>query len=257
MNKKNYYPIKVLEKSFLILDFLQKNASPTSITDISKKLSIYPSTIYRILCTLKSGGFVEQDPKTQKYLLGMRLVEFGSSKLKNMNLTKEIGPYLKELKSKFNETVHLGVLRENEILYLAKEESSQTIRMVSQIGNRAPIYCTGLGKILLAFLPSKEKDEILNKTKLLAYTNNTITNRKKLEDELSKIKKQGFAIDDEEHEKDVFCIAVPINNFENQTIAAMSISIPKFRINFDKQKEIKEALINTSVAISKRLRLAE
>lgn len=257
MNKKNYYPIKVLEKSFLILDLLQKNVSPTSITDISKKLSIYPSTIYRILCTLKSGGFVEQDPKTQKYLLGMRLVEFGSSKLNNMNLTKEIGPYLKELKEKFNETAHLGVLRENKLLYLAKEESSQTIRMVSQIGNLAPIHCTGLGKILLAFLPPKEKDKILNKTKLIAYTNNTITNRKILEDELSKIKKQGYSIDNEEHEKDVFCIAVPVSNFENQTIAAISISIPKFRMNFNKQKEIKEALINTSDAISRRLGLAK
>lgn len=257
MNKENYYPIKVLEKSFLILDFLQKNGSPTSITDISKKLSIYPSTIYRILCTLKFGGFVEQDPKTQKYLLGMRLVELGSSKLQNMNLTKEIEPHLKELKAKFNETVHLGVLRENEILYLVKEESSQTIRMVSQIGNRAPIYCTGLGKILLAFLPSKEKDEILNKTKLIAYTNNTITNRKILEDELSKIKKQGFAIDDEEHEKDVFCIAVPVNNFGNQVIAAISISIPKFRINSYKQKEIKEALISTSNTITKKLGLTK
>lgn len=257
MNKKNYYPIKVLEKSFLILDFLQKNASPTSITDISKKLSIYPSTVHRILSTLKSGGFVEQDPKTQKYLLGMRLVEFGSSKLNNMNLTKEIGPYLKELKEKFNETVHLGVLRKNKLLYLAKEESSQTIRMVSQIGNLAPLHCTGLGKILLAFLPYEKKDEILNKTKLIAYTNNTITNKKILEDELSKIKKQGFAIDDEEHEKDVFCIAVPVNNFENQTIAAISISVPKFRMNSNKQKEIREALINISDAISRRLGLAK
>jgi len=256
-NKENYYPVKVLEKSFLILDLLHQNSSPISITEISKKLSFYTSTVYRILCTLKSGGFVEQDTKTQKYLLGMKFVELGASKLKNMNLTKEIGPYLKELKAKFNETVHLGILRENEILYLLKEESSQTIRMVSQIGNRAPIYCTGLGKILLAFLPSKEKNEILNKTKLIAYTNNTITNRKILEDELSKIKKQGFAIDDEEHEKDVFCIAVPVTNFENQTIAAISISIPKFRINFDKQEEIKEVLINTSDAISKRLRLAK
>jgi len=257
MNKENYYPVKVLEKSFLILDYLYKNGSPTSITEISKTLSLYTSTVYRILSTLKTGGFVEQDPTTQKYLLGMRLVELGASKLQNMNFIKEMLPYLKGLKERFNETVHLGVLRENEILYLAKEESSHTIRMFSRIGNRAPIHCTGLGKNILAFLSSKEKDEILNKTKLIAYTNNTITNRKTLEEELLKVKKQGFAIDNEENEKDVFCIAAPVFNFEKKIIAAISISIPKFRNNSQKIKEIKEALINTCDTISKNFGLAK
>ncbi len=256
-NKENYYPVKVLEKSFLILDLLYQNSSPISITEISKKLSFYTSTVYRILCTLKSGGFVEQDPKTQKYLLGMRFVELGASKLQNMNFTKEILPYLRELKERFNETVHLGVLRDNEILYLAKEESSRTIRMFSRIGNRVPIYCTGLGKIILAFLPLKERNEILNNVKLVAYEKNTITNRKILEGELSTIRKKGFALDNEEHEKDVFCIAVPVFNFEKKIIAAISISIPKFRINSQKMKKIKVALIDTSNVISKNLVLTK
>jgi len=252
MNKRAYYPIKVLEKSFLILDLLYKNDCPTSITEISNALSLYASTAYRILSTLKSGGFVEQDPKTQKYSLGLRFIELGASKLQAMNFMKEILPYLKKLKEKFNETVHLGVLRENEILYLAKEESSQTIRMFSRVGNRCPIHCTGLGKIILAFLSPKEKDEILNNIKLIAYTKNTITNRTILEKELSIIKKQGFAMDNEENEKDVFCIATPVFNFEKKVIAAISISIPRFRINSQKTKKIKKALLDTSDTISKK-----
>jgi len=129
--------------------------------------------------------------------------------------------------------------------------------MFSRIGNRAPIYCTGLGKIILAFLPLKERNEILNNIKLVAYEKNTITNRKILEDELSTIRKKGFALDNEEHEKDVFCIAVPVFNFEKKIIAAISISIPKFRINSQKMKKIKVALIDTSNVISKNLVLTK
>jgi len=250
MNNQNYYPVKVLEKSFLILDLLHKNGSPTSITEISSKLSIYTSTVYRILSTLKSGGFVEQDLKSQRYFLGLKFVEFGASKLQNMDFVKAILPHLKRLREKFNETVHLGVRRENEILYLAKEESSQTIRMFSRIGNRCPIHCTGLGKTILAHLSVKERNEILEQTKLIPYTENTIADTTIFEKELSAIRKQGFAIDDEEHEKDVFCIAVPVINFEKKVIAAISISIPKFRINPKKIKKIKEALIEASDEIS-------
>jgi DNA-binding IclR family transcriptional regulator len=250
---KPNYPIKVLNKTFSILEVLLQQGSAMNMTEISKKLDLYPSTTHRILDTLKYRGYVEQDPHTQKYQLGLKLLELGMAKLHQMDLVREATPYLKELVNQCNETVHLGILEEEEVLYLLKEESSQTIRMYSWVGKRAPLHCTALGKVLLAYLPEEEIKKILDKRELPRFTENTITDKRKLEKELSKVREQGFALDREENEKDVCCIAAPIRNYQGKVTAAVSISGPAFRIDEKVQNNLKEALIETSTKISKRL----
>jgi len=250
---KPAYPIKVLDKSLFILETLLQHSSSMSIMEISKKLKIYPSTIHRVLNTLKYRGYVEQNPADQKYRLGLKLVELGMARYHQIDLVKEAHPFLKELINKCNETVHLGVLEEEEVLYLAKEESSQTIRMCSYVGKRAPVHCTALGKVLLAYLPEGERKKILCKKEFPRLTEKTITDKKELEKELSKVKKQGFALDRGENEKDVRCIAAPIRNYQGKVIAALSISSPAYRTNIDQQNHLKEALIEITKKISKRL----
>ena len=247
------YPIKVLNKSFSILEILLKQGSSMNMTEFSEKLGFYPSTIHRILDTLKHLGYVEQDPHTQKYQLGLKALELGMAKLHQMDLVREATPYLKELVDQCNETVHLGVLKEGEVLYLAKEESSQTIRMISYVGKRAPLHCTSLGKVLLAYLSEKERKKILGEKVLPRLTENTITDKSKLKKELDKVRKQGFALDLEEHEKDVCCIAAPIRNYQGKIIAAISISSPIYRIDIKKKNYLKKALIRISKKISERL----
>jgi len=253
MKKSPKYPIKVLNKSLSILEILLQQGSAMNMTEISKKLDLYPSTTHRILDTLKHWGYVEQEPDNQEYQLGLKVLELGMAKLHQMDLVREATPYLKELVKQCNETVHLGVLEEGEVLYLAKEESSQTIRMISYVGKRAPLHCTALGKVLLAYLPEEEIKKILDKRELPRFTENTITNKRELEKELSKVREQGFALDREENEKDVSCIAAPIRNYQGEVIAALSISSPIFRIDKKVQNNLKEALIETSRKISKRL----
>ena len=250
---KPVYPIKVLDKSLSILDTILQHGSPMNMTKISEKLGLYPSTIHRILDTLKHWGYVEQDPNTQKYQLGLKLLELGMAKLHQIDLVREVTPYLKELVKQCNETVHLGVLEEGEVLYLAKEESSQTIRMISYIGKRAPLHCTALGKVLLAYMSEEERKKILEEKELPRLTKNTITDKGELEKELDKIREQDFALDREENEKDVRCIGAPIRNYKGKVIAAISISSPIFRIDKNVQNNLKEALIKTTNKISKRL----
>ena len=254
-DKKPNYPIKVLNKAFSVLDILLKNNAPMSMTEISEELGLYPSTTHRILDTLKYGGFVEQDPSTQKYQLGLKLIELGMARLNQIDLVKEARPFLKELSKKIDETVHLAILEDTEALYLAKEESTQTIRMISYVGKRAPLHCTSLGKVLLAFLPSNERDKILEKIELFKLTENTITNKQSLIEELNKIKQEEFALDNEENEKFVRCIAAPIRNHRGKVIAAASISGPSYRINEKNQNYLKEELITTCQNISSRLGL--
>ena len=254
MKKANpNYPIKVLDKTFSILDILLQHGSTMHMTEIAEKLGLYPSTIHRILDTLRHWGYVEQDPKTQKYRLGLKLLELGMAKLHQMDLAREATPYLKELVKQCNETVHLGVLEGGEVLYLAKEESSQTIRMISYVGKRAPLHCTALGKVLLTYLSTEERKKILGEKVLPRLTENTITDKRELEKELSKVREQGFALDREENEKDVRCIAAPIRNHQGEVIAAISISSPIFRIDKNAQNNLKEALIEASEKISTRL----
>ncbi len=250
---KPNYPIKVLDKSLSVLELLLQKGSSMNVTELSEKLGFYPSTIHRILDTLKYRGYVEQDPHTQKYQLGLKALELGMAKLHQMDLVREATPYLKELENQCNETVHLGVLEEGEVLYLAKEESSQTIRMISYVGKRAPLHCTALGKALLAYLPEGERKKMLSKKVLPRLTENTITDKRELEKELGKVREQGFALDREEHEKDVCCVAAPIRNYQGEVIAALSISSPAFRIDKNAQNNLKKALIQTSREISMRL----
>ncbi|HAJ32699.1 MAG TPA: IclR family transcriptional regulator [Candidatus Atribacteria bacterium] len=250
---KPNYPIKVLDKSLSVLELLLQKGSSMNMTEISEKLGFYPSTTHRILDTLKHWGYVEQDPNTQRYQLGLKLLELGMAKLHQMDLVREAAPYLKELVKQCNEIVHLGVLEEGEVLYLAKEESSQTIRMISYVGKRAPLHCTALGKVLLTYLSAEERKKILGEKELPRLTENTITDKRELEKELSKVREQGFALDREENEKDVRCIAAPIRNYQGKVIAAISISSPIFRINKNIQNNLNEALLETSKKISKRL----
>ena len=252
---KANYPIKVLDKSLSVLEILLKKGSAMNMTEISEKLGFYPSTIHRILDTLKHWGYVEQDSHTQKYQLGLKALELGMAKLHQMDLVREATPYLKELVNQCNETVHLGVLEDEdgEVLYLAKEESSQTIRMISYVGKRASLYCTALGKILLAYMSKEERKKILGEKELPRLTENTITDKRELEKELDKVRKQEFALDREENEKGVCCVAAPIRNYQGEVIAAISISFPIFRIDKNAQNNLKEVLIEISKKISKRL----
>jgi len=247
------YPIKVLTKTFSVLEILLEHRSPMSMSEISEKLKYYPSTVHRILDTLKYGGYVEQNSTTQKYQLGLKLLELGMGKLHQIDLVKEAKPYLRELAKKCNETVHLGILEDTNVLYLAKEESSQTIRMISYIGRRAPLHCTALGKVLLAYLSSTERNDILARIELSKLTDKTITDKTQLEIELNKIEQKGMGWDREENEKDVRCIAAPIRDYQGKVIAAVSVSSPAYRVNKENQDHLQEELVATCQKISSRL----
>ena len=247
------YPLKALDKSLAILEILSQENSPLSIAELSKRLCIYPSTIHRILDTLRYWRYVEQDSHTQKYQLGLKVLELGMAKLQGMELVKEAASYLKELQNQLNETVHLAILEEGEVLYLDKRESSQSIRMVSQVGGRLPAHCTGLGKVLLAYLDEEEQEKVIKEKGLFRFTENTITNKKKLREELSKVREQGFAEDRGEHEKDVRCLAAPVKDHRGTVIAAVSLAVPAFRMNASKKKKLKKTLIQAGEDISERL----
>jgi len=250
---KPIYPIKAVNNCLSVLEFLAEKGPSVSIKELSEQLGIYPSTAHRILDTLRHRGYVEQNSESDKYQLGLKVFKLGMARIYEPDLIKAATPYLKELRDQSGETVHLSVMSEGESLCLMKEESPHAIKMSSKVGKGGPLHCTGSGKVLLAYMLKHERKNIIKKTKITRFTRKTITDEKRLEEELSKIRKQGFALDTGEHERYVRCIAAPIRNYEGQVVAVISISGPAFRMGSDERNRLREFLLSVSKRISERL----
>jgi DNA-binding IclR family transcriptional regulator len=247
------YPIKVLLNTCSIFDILIKKNRPVTIHELSETLNIYPSTIHRILDTLHYLGYIEKRLDSDEYQIGLRAIELGLVKLDQISLIKEANPYLEALSKEMNENVYLGVLFEGEVMYEAKKEALRKISLITHVGTRAPVYCTSLGKVLIANLPPKEREKILGDKPLQRLAKNTIIDRKVLEKEIVKVQKLGYAIDDEEYENEIRCVAAPIRSHQGEVIAAVSISGPSYRFTPDREATMVKAVIETAKEISIRL----
>lgn len=251
--KKPKYPIKVLLNTFLIFDILIKKNQPVSIYELSEVLNIYPSSIHRILDTLNYLGYIEKKLDSDTYQIGLKAIELGMAKLNQIGLINEAMPYIEALSKEFNENVYLGVLFEGEVMFEAKKEAPRKISLITHVGTRAPVHSTALGRVLIADLTKKEREKIIGNKSLPRLTKNTIVNKKVLENEIEKIQKVGYAIDDEENENEIRCVAAPIKDNNGKIVAAISISGPSYRVNTAQQKIMIKAVIETAKQISSRL----
>ncbi len=245
--------MKSLDKVLKILDCLQLSYK-LSLKELSEKLEINKSTIYRILANLAKYDYIEKEPDTKKYKLGLKFVEIANYIIENLEIINIVSKNINELNEITKETVHLAQLIGDEIVYIDKRESLSPIRLYSQIGKITPWHCTGVGKAILAFQDREFQERILNSIQLTKYTENTITSKSKLQVELDKIKKQGFALDREEHQKNVGCIAAPIKDHTGKVIASISVTFIFDIENLDKHlTKYKDLILDSSYQISKKL----
>jgi IclR family KDG regulon transcriptional repressor len=254
-------PIKSVFKTMKILECLSYQRS-LGITELTGRVStllegipIDKSTVYRFLVSFIDLGFVYQDPQTGKYGLTLKLFEIGMSVLERLELWREAEPIVEEIARVTGETVHLATLDGDELVYLGKVESTRALRvsMMSRVGSSAPAYCTGVGKILLAYLPRKRLDRILKKEKPVRYTDKTIVRRVHLERELSSIRKKGYAIDNEEHEIGVRCVAAPVLDNNSAVCGAVSVSVPTVRLPDEEIPRFRGIIVQGAEEISRRM----
>lgn len=239
-------------KAFRLIELLSEKAE-MSITELGSTLGLNKGAVFRFISTLKSIGYIEQNPINEKYYLTIRLFGIGSRVMTRLNEVQEAHTVMEQLAQKTNETVHLAMLNNDNVVYLDKIDSKHALRIFSRVGNQAPCYCTGLGKVLLAWFSDKEINKIVKEKKMIKFTDTTITSLAALKKEFQKIRKQGYAIDNQEHEKGIQCIAVPIRNREKIIIAAISITWPETRNDNDSMKYYKNLMIEAGLQISKRL----
>ncbi len=221
--------------------------------DISKQIQLHISTVFRLIQTLECCGLVERNRNTGKYRIGLKLLTWGSQALQTMDLRRQAEPFLQELNEKTRETVHLTIRDRDAAIYVHKFDSPIPLRIYSEIGKRAPLYCTGVGKVLLASLPEQERADWFKRNPLLKHTPNTITDKKKLERELAKINELGYALDNEEHEPHVRCVAAPILDYTGSVAAAISLTVPSVRLSQERLPSLIQQVRDTAKKISVRL----
>jgi IclR family acetate operon transcriptional repressor len=257
LKAKNQATVQAIERGCRILDHLSKGKQSYSIQDLSLDLNLPKPTIHRILSTLRQFGLVAQDEISKEYHLGFRLVELGYSVLYKIDLRKVAEPFISQLAALTQETVHLVILDQAEIVYLDKVEDfsgPKSLRMASKIGMRNYAHSCAVGKVLLAFLSDSERDEIMAQKGLPRMTKNTIVNLAQLNKCLADARAQGYAIDNEENEEGVRCIGAPVRNDRGKVIAAISISGPTVRMTKKRiHNELKTRVMKTALEISKKL----
>ena len=200
---------------------------------------------------------MEKDQKTGEYSLGVASFEIGNTYLERMDFIQISKPMMTDLALKVQETVNLAVLSDTEIVYVDKVDSPRTLGVISKIGQRGPVYCTALGKTLLAFQPEDEQSKIIHKIRLTPFTTRTITSKQRLMEELRVIRKQGYALDRREIEEDVECIGAPIRNHLGNVIAALSISGPQRKIGTPQEKQFIRDVVRAAALVSSKLGYVE
>lgn len=225
-----------LGKAVAVLETVALAERPMRFTEILAASGQPRGTLHRHLSYLVREGLLELGPD-HAYAPGLRLLKLASATWARNDLRIVAAPFLESLHRATGETVHLGVLRGREIIYLDKVESRQAVRMASQIGNASPVYCTGVGKAALSVLDAAALEAVLSGLDLVRFTPQTITDRAALAAELENIRASGVAFDREEHEPGIRCVAAPVYDTARGLVAALSVTGPAYRVGPDKLME--------------------
>ena len=245
--------VQSIERALSLLEALEDSRGEVGIGELSKRVGLHVSTAHRILATLVARGYARQSPETGRYALGAKALHLAESYLGQMDLRRVVRPVLERLSQKTGETANLVILDRREALYLDKVESPQSLRIFSRIGRRAPLHCTAVGKILLAFRPKAQVDALLGRGPLERLARHTITSATQVRRELEKVRDQGFALDREECEEGACCIAVPIRNAQGDVEAALGISAPTTRLTPRRMEEFVPIMLRTGREVSAQL----
>jgi DNA-binding IclR family transcriptional regulator len=248
--------VQAVLRALSLLEILAHETEPISISELAKKSRLKLTTTHRLLYTLMHRGFVEQDPHTLLYKLGIKAFEIGNAALAAIDLRSAARPFLQDLARTVNETVNLAILDGAEVVYIDQQESTNIVivKMFARVGSRGPAYCTGTGKVLLAGLPEAELRQRLASVEFKRFTKHTITEIDRLAEILQQIKRDGYALDFSERDDGVTCVAAPIFNHEGRVQAAISVSGPEHRmIQARIEQEILPAVRKAAQGISGKL----
>ncbi len=243
------YQLHSLDRAVSVLEMLGESDTPLSLAEICQRMHLHKSTAHRSLMVLERSALIERTPDN-RFRLGLKLYELGNRAVEQIDLRARVHPYFRRLSMQVGETVHLSVLQKTSVVYLDKVEPNRRVCMSSKVGTSNPVYCTSMGKAMLAFQPADVSEQIIAKIRFVRYTPKTIGSAEALVKALERVRRRGYAIDDEEIELGVRCIGAPIFDENRRAIAAVSVSGPASRITVQNVPAIAEHLLRCCRDIS-------
>lgn len=244
-------PVQSIDRILDLVEILSENPGGLILSDLAAKSGLHTSTTHRLLASLVTRGYAVKNPDTGRYRLTLRIFEVGSRVANSSNLLTVSRPILERLQHSTNETVHLVVPDGSDVVYLYKEsDGNMDLRMGSTVGLRAPMYCTGVGKSILASLTDDKFSAIWKTFQITKFTQTTITTEEQMKLECARIRALGYATDRQEHEEGVCCVATVIKNCFGRPIAAISISLPSFRFTEEKKSTLSKLIMEAAKEIS-------
>ena len=244
--------VQSIDRAVMILKCFSERNRELSLAEIADRLDLNKSTLHGIISTLKHHNLMDQDERTQKYRLGLGLMELGAIVSNSMDVNEIAEPFLNDLCNRLDETVHMCLLDDKDVVYIGKKESNQSIRIITKIGARIPAYCTGVGKAILANLDEPEVDKHLP-DKMIKSAPKTITDKVELKKEFAKIRERGYSTDDEEYTPGLSCVAAPIFDRSGRVRYAISTSGPSVRMTPEKVQEAIRLVTEAAMDISRKL----
>lgn len=217
-------------RALRILKVIADAFGPLALVEVSRRVALHASTTYRLLATLVAHGFVEQDSASGQYRIGVEAFRVGHSFANLLDLRARVRPMLEALAGQSNETANLVVPSALEAVYIDHVTSKSVARLLTQVGQRVPLHCTAVGKVLLAGMAVQNRIHLPQRIRLTYFTPKTITTRVSLGREIAKVRAQGYAVDRQEHEIGVACVAAPVRGVFGDVVAAIGISGPSGRV---------------------------
>lgn len=229
--------VKSLYKAIQLLFYFAEEDTELGVTELAEKSGLLKSSVHNMLSTYEECGLVKRNPVTNKYHLGVRVLELSNQFYRNNDVRHVVGPYMKKLANSVGEAVYLAVPNGTEVIYLDGVFPSDSAGGRNMTGLTAPLYCTGIGKAILANSSEQLVRDVLSE-EFVQFTPNTIMDEKGLREELDRIRRMGYSIDNMEHEYGIRCVAVPLRNSEGRVVAAWSISGPSLRMSDERLAEL-------------------
>ena len=236
------YKVQALDRAFAVLDLLGESDTPLGLAQVAASLQLHKSTAHRFLMVLERHRMVERTA-SGKFRLGLRLFDLGNRAIEQYDLRDRAQPHLRRLVAETEETAHLCILEGAHVIYIDKIEPARSVRMITRIGASNPVHCTSVGKAMLAFLPEERFADVLRRIRFERFTHRTISTAEALRAEIEKTRRRGYAVDDEELEEGLRCIAVPVLDAQRLPVAAVSVSGPSFRVTAQKLPSIANHLL--------------
>lgn len=252
--EKAEYLVQSVDRALDILEAFNYQQEEFGVTELSQKLGLHKNNVFRLLATLELRGYIEQDKRTGNYRLGIKTFEVANIFLHHLGLRRQARPILEEIVNRCDETAYLAILDGAEVVYVLMNETSQTVRIVPRLGHRLPAYCTAAGKVQLAYESRDHLAEIFAGRPLKKHTANTIDNFEKLLTHLREVTRLAYAVDDQELEEGIRCVAAPVKDYSHRVVAGLGLAGPVSRFSTERiEKELVPLVKEAANKLSQRL----